>query len=235
MFLRFGGLNAGAGSSGAAHVSDANTLVLLSMNNTGTPATFIDSSGYARTITTNGTVTQSAGAKKYGTGGATFGGTNSDYLSFADAAVFNLGTGAFTVEGWAKTPNVATAQILFWMGNSNDETKRFLAYMDSSAALRWFWKDGSNIMGNLGGGTIVADTYFHWCIQRVDADFAYVHLNGTQIGSYNGMASHSMRDWTGDLRIGEQDLAAAELPWLGSMDDFRFSNVARYGAGSFTP
>ncbi len=218
------------------HVSDDDTLVLLKMENLGLPGAFTDSSSYARTISTNGTVTQTGPAAYYGDAGGDFGGTNSDFLSWADAAEFNLGTGDFTIEGWARTPSASTYQCLFWMGDSNQETRRFLVYVDGpNTGLRWYWKDGSPILNNHGSDSvIVADTWFHWCIQREGAN-SYMHINGVNIDTSNVLGSHSMRDWTGALRLGKSDLTGEDTPWLGEMDDFRFSNVARYGSGTFTP
>lgn len=230
MYLRYGKIAANGGLA-----ADADTLVLLKMDNLAVPTTFIDSSPAGRTVTKNGTVTQTSGSKIRGLGGAVFGGSVGDYLSIADHADFDLGAGDFTLEGWAVTSDLVTAQCLFWQGTNNTEAQRFLVYMDTGAGLRFFWKDGSVVVNNIGGGSafVEDDVPFHWSLQR-EGDNVYLHKDGELIQS-DTIPGVVMRNWTGALQIGQQNLDTAEIPWLGAMDEFRYSSVARYGGGSYTP
>lgn len=74
-------------------------------------APFVDSSSYARAITTTGTVTADAVTKKFGAASAKILADGSSRLSFANAAELSLATGDWTIDFWVYPVSSTSFQI----------------------------------------------------------------------------------------------------------------------------
>lgn len=79
----------------------ANVSLLLHMDGSNGSTTFTDSSSNAFTVTANGNAQISTAESQFGGASGLFDGTG-DYLSLADNADFDFGTGDFTIECWIK-------------------------------------------------------------------------------------------------------------------------------------
>ena len=68
--------------------------------------TFTDSSYWQHPATVGGNTHTDTAVKKFGTASAQFDGTTgNDYLEFATASGFGLGTGDWTIDWWCRSPD----------------------------------------------------------------------------------------------------------------------------------
>lgn len=211
---------AGIGSRPATSGPDANTVLLLHFN--GTDATIVDSCASAHTIAVYGNATQSATQSKFGGKALALDGTG-DYVAATD----NYSQFSWTENG--------AATCDFW------------AYFSATDANRWLIEDGGYghdlyytggvIYSRLTAGplqwawTPTADTWYHMALVKGAAgyDSIALYVDGTAITRTSGTATGGFT-CQGALRIGSR----ASDDFAGYIDEFRWSNVARW-SGNFTP
>lgn len=212
-------------------VSDANTKFLTCQSNR-----FIDSSSNAVAITKNG----DAATKSFSpfvetdiiTGSAYFDGTG-DYLTIADNAALELGSGDFCVECWIYPTSVAGtavvidkrsggyAPILLWRSTS---TLQLYSSLNGSS---WGLANGVTV------GTLTVNQWYHVAIFRVGSSL-YTAFNGTVTlvtASGSGTLVNNATNWY----IGTETNGSTN-PWSGYIADMRFvvgSGV--YTSANFTP
>ena len=137
---------AGGGASNISDPTFNNVELLLHMNGSNGSTTFTDNSSNAFTVTANGNAQISTTRSKYGNASAYFDG-DGDYLSIADDAALEFGSGDFTVEFWLYVPTDASnskgiankgtwpsnaSSFLFYYGGGNE-----LAFYASSDGVSW--------------------------------------------------------------------------------------------------
>jgi hypothetical protein len=148
--------------------------------------TFIDSSVNALTVLTVGNATQGTTSpfplngfaynSTVNAGSGYFDGTSTTYLSIADSAAIQLGSGNFTIEFWCNLSNVSTG---FLAGKGNELTQagsQFSFYMPGT----WDFYSGSTTYA-LTKPPLTANTWQHVAIIR----------NGTTITGYLNGASYA--------------------------------------------
>jgi hypothetical protein len=144
-----------------------------------------------------------------------FNGTTSRVQVAADAA-FNLGTGDFTVETWARTP-VATRGDVFNYKNLAD----FGIFLNNSGA----GSIGGYLNGFLPTYTATVDAWYHIVITR-SADTARLYVNGIERGTAAAASSFSAN---APVFIGANHTGAPNytmtIPFNGWIDE-----VAVYGS-----
>jgi hypothetical protein len=201
----------------------ANVSLLLHGNGTNGSTTFTDSSSNSLIVTGFGNAQIDTTIKKFGTGSLEFDG-NGDYLSVATNALFNFGTGNFTIECFVYRPN---------------QTGGFFASSSGSGGL-FFGILGDGLQIGFGRTGIAWDyqvahnmainTWYHVAITRSGTTMR-LFVNGTQVG-VNVTNSRSYDISTTSLTIGSQ---GAAFYLNGYIDDLRITKgVARYTA-NFTP
>ncbi len=192
---------------------------------------------------TGKTVTEGAGTavldvsfKKFGAASMLLtGGITSGEGVVVDISALTIG-GEFTFEGWFATTSTSSG--------------RFFTIYDPSAPNTivvqvTLFTTGTDIVADFGGGTIelgwdlygngatVRDGAFnHIAVTRDATNTWRVFVNG--VGQSSQVTPTDARDISGDeLRIGH--VRGFDAGWIGSVDEFRFTNgVARYTA-DFTP
>ena len=192
---------------------DANTLLLLHMDGTNGSTSFPDASQYDVSIAANGAAQVSTSNKKFGIGALSCDGTG-DYLECTLPAI---GTGDFTFEGW------------FYMTDSNDRS--LFGYSDFFNNL-YVYTDITSLRAFIIGGTTLqtsgnfpTDEWFHLAVVRTGTAVT-MYENGQSIAS--GTSSVDLDDTT--FRVGK----GTWNDFIGEIDEFRVSDVARYTA-NFTP
>ena len=183
-----------------------------------------DKSTVGRTITVNGT-TISTSTKKWGAGSLSLPAL-SDYLTAAQSADFDFGSGGFTVETWIKTTQSTTYGTIAFYANG------FTGWVFMTTA------DGSKLRCAVANGS--AETVIEGTITINDGNWHHVamtHDGATFRCFVDGVADTSVANTyniasaTTSLYIGRWSTAIRAL--VGHIDDFRITKgVARY-TGSY--
>jgi hypothetical protein len=139
----------------AAFEDDQYTRLLLNFVGSNASTTFTDSSGGSggrHTITANGDVTNTRAVRKIGDSSIKFDGTG-DYLSIPNSSDFDFGSGALTIECWARFPSVPTGGGTYGLFNYATSSgssvggsgwNMDLEDISGTLNLRWqFWDDGT--------------------------------------------------------------------------------------------
>jgi len=197
--------------------------LLLHMDGSNGSTTFTDSSSNAFSATVSGNAQISTTNPKFGTGAGSFDG-NGDYVTFANNAAFNFGTGDFTVESWFN----GTGTILGKWGSGNQVA--YVLIISSTQINFSVGSAGVYSTGFLFNTTISSNTWYHVAITRSGTTLR-CFLNGTQIGTDQTSSQNLTSTATVDIGVTKSNLSSY---FNGSIDDVRLTKgVARYTA-SFT-
>lgn len=209
---------------------DSYTKLLLHCNGANGSTSFPDSSSYGHTVTRQGDAQISTAQYKFGGASGLFDGTG-DFLSVADSADWDFGTGDFTIDYWSYRTNTTTQLAVmdrdsnvisaFLIGYNLDETN-IRCFMSSNGST-WDIAD-SKVMGTVG-----LNSWVHWAVVRSGTAF-YTFKNGIQGATWTSAAS--LLASANALEIG-QGQGAHE--YIGYLDEIRISKgIARWTA-NFTP
>jgi len=234
------GTYGGASTGGPA---EANTSLLLNFDRTDTSIDFEDSSNTGGTghslppnkvsgnahISTDIAPAIGTAGGKVNNSSAYFDGTG-DYLSIADSADWDFGTGAFTIDFWVY-PTVLPTNGAIICSQYNESQVRLSS---SAAGALAFWDGSATIAAS--AGTVTLNAWQHIAIVRTSTgtnglkfyrDGALV-FTGTSAGDITGDAS----EW----EIGRQNESSNELYFTGYLDVFRVSKgIARWSAAFARP
>jgi hypothetical protein len=183
--------------------------LLLKFNEADGATTIADLSSHGRSQVAINNCSVKTGEGRFGTGALKItGGTPHLYYSLP-----NVGTGAFTIECWYKTPNTSgTVDILTYpYGNPG------VARCTTNACAT------DNVTGNWGSLAISTNTYYHLALCKSGSDYLFFRngeLGGTSTGASFGTSSVNA-----GTNGGTNDY----------IDSIRLTKgIARY-TGSFTP
>jgi hypothetical protein len=194
--------------------------LLLHMDGSNGSTTFTDSSSNAHAITVFGNARLTTADKRYGTAALTLDGTVGTYVRTPADTDFALGTGDFAVECWCRPTVVSSNDGLFTFGDANSGL--FLAAFSSG------WYLGTAGAGGTYMGTATAGVWQHIAVTRSGTSLR-LFINGTQLGS---TLTNSTNLTGNQLKIGYY--YDSTFGFVGLIDEFRVSKVARYTA-NFTP
>jgi hypothetical protein len=213
-----------------AYTADANTLLLLHMEDTA----FTDSSTATNKgdPTINGSVTRSSTQAKFGTYSALVGSStsNADSLEFADHADWDAGSISYTVDYWlyliALPPSDQTYPVCRFTGGAAGHWGN---YLDTNGSMR----HGINSVSEFYTSNSVVPTgsWHHWAIVKNGASDTKIYKDGVEVATGSGNFS----DCSSPLWIGGQNTSVTSTSSLnGYIDEVRISNIARWTSG-FTP
>jgi hypothetical protein len=210
------------------------TSVSLAVNANGAnnQTTIFDKSPVSKTFTTVSNAKISTTQSKFGGSSLTFDG--SSYITTPNVSAFDLSAGGnFTVEAWINVPN-ASNHYGICGARANSSGSGWCFYIRNTGQLY----TGGVIIGQsyvdrqLSIATIPTNTWVH---------VAFVKTASTYTAYINGVSDMSISFSAGLDYQSAQPFAvgalasAGELPFLGYIDDFRFTKgVARYTT-TFTP
>ncbi|MBI4230673.1 MAG: LamG domain-containing protein [Planctomycetes bacterium] len=206
----------GAGTSDTALTVDANTVMLLRLDETGGTSAD-DASANNRDGPLQNMLGTEWTAGKFGNG-LSFDGTN-DHLQISDDAV--LDPASFTIEAWVKFDTVGSGSVQGIAGKRSGSDDGFELTLESSRKFQFRVDTGAgNGSTALGSTQVSAGTWTH-VAATYDGTTMRLYVNGTQEAS-----AARMGDWTNgeSLTLGSLQ-GAAYLD--GMLDDVRFSNTAR--------
>jgi hypothetical protein len=213
-------------AQGGVGGTDGNTKLLLHFEGPSGGTTFLDHSGYGRTVTGNGSIALASSPVKMGKGSLAFNGST-QYATVAHSSDWEFGSGNFTVEWWeyrtgggcaiARDFSTLYCPFLFSYGSTR------LVYM-CSAAGSWDIANGRSF------GTVTNNVWQHLAITRNGTVFR-TFLNGVQQDSWTSSASLAAN--SNPLCIGA---AQSGTYFSGYMDDLRITKgVSRYDANFTAP
>jgi hypothetical protein len=203
--------------------------LLLHMDGANDSTVFVDSSPVARTMSVSGNTRISTAQSKFG-GASGFWDSFSDILSTADSEDWDVGGGAFTIEGWIWFPSISyTTRPLIAQNSTSSSGFAWQVLADSSQFRFHYSLDGSNIQQlNVFFSDIPAATWVHFAICR-SGNNLYWFKDGIllQTSTLTGVIFNS----SAVLNIGARTGSTAS--WSGHIDEMRFTRAARY-TSSFT-
>jgi hypothetical protein len=188
----------------------------------GSGDSFVDSSGTPKTITVNGTPTQSATQSKFGEKSMFLNGVSA--LRIASNSAFGFTTGDFTVEFFLYYTG-GTGYVFFYsMSNGYDQ---YASYGLRSGTKRpWVWNEGDVLQGSTD---VTNDVWQHHAVVR-SGGVLTLYLDGVAIGSTsfgNNLGSSTV------MNIGDNGAGAQRTN--GYIDEFRVTKGAARYLANFTP
>ena len=176
-----GGVNTTGGNGGSGVAILASPYVAVVSSLSGSPTITKSNNNYIYTFNNNGYLTYTNNT--FLNYAASFNGSN-QYLSIANNAAFNFGTGSFTVECWFyATANVSSQQCL--ITNYSGPSAGWAIQIQNGLLGANLYGDGFAIVG----GSLVINTWYHAAISGVQGSIK-LFLNGVQVGStYTGAVS----------------------------------------------
>jgi len=197
-----------------------NVSLLLHGDGTNGSTTIVDSSSSPKAVTAVGDAQISTAQSKFGGSSIAFDGAG-DYITTSADSAFQLGTGDFTVEFWAR-PSA-----------SNDNDGVFTFGTSSSSLAVYILNNSWRIATTGSGGTQVAaailNTWQHVAVTRSGTSLRFF-LNGIQSGL---TISNSTNFVDNQLNIGYY--FNTNFAYNGFIDEFRLTkSLARY-TSNFTP
>jgi hypothetical protein len=200
--------------------------------NGGQNNTFLDSSSNNFSITRNGNTTQGSFSPFSQTGWGNYFDGSGDYLSLADNAALNLGTGDFTLEGWVYITGFpgsnAVAMIAKWASGNY----AYIVQILSPSTLRLY-------TGNSGSLSSFYDHTYTWqrnswthiAITRESSTLRFF-VNGLLIGS-NSSITQSLSN-SSSFILG-QNLDGGGQDFTGYMSNVRVVKGTAVYTANFTP
>lgn len=145
-----------------------------------------------------------------------------DLTAPTNSGNFGITGGAWTFEGWVKTTNTAT-QVIYGLAGSG--------YCGSAAGkvMMQLADGGSRIDGTIA----INDGTWHHVAFVSTGTVAKMYVDGVLDGTLTGTTSIWTANGAGQWGFGGFG-GASGYAWVGSLDEFRVSHVARYTTG-FTP
>jgi len=214
-------------------VDDSYTKALLHFDGADASTTITDESG--KTWTPAGTAQIDTAQYKW-TSSLLLDG-NSDYISTPDHDDFNVGSGDFTIDFWVRFNSVPGAGVY-----SSFFAQFALGWINYSVSLyyggteKWYFyysTDGTSTQEILGltSQTPLAGVWYHIAVVRNGSNFdLYIDGQKQTTKSISGTIYNS----TAVAMIGANNPASPTYYNYGYIDEFRFSNIARWTT-NFTP
>jgi len=218
---------------------DSFTKLCLHCDGTNGATVFTDASTASPkgTGTANGNVHVDTSQSKFGGASAVFDGSG-DFISFADHADYDLGSGDWTIDFWFRFNSHASGYQT-WIGQANIGASsnmgwscEFNDYVGSP--LFTYGTTGTNLL-NFTAGIASASwtdaTWYHLAFVRT-GNIGRIFRNGVQVGSDYNFTGTTIFNSSALLRIGTRDSGNDFNGWL---DEIRVSKgIARWTA-NFTP
>ena len=185
-----------------------------------------NSYGLPHTITASGATNHSTAQQKFGTSSILFDGTT-DKLTAASHADFNLLEKDFTFDMWVNFDVISNFQIVDIKGYADGLSFRMQEPGGSG-------KIGCYIANNNHTWNWVPSTgtWYHLALVRY-GDSLKCYVDGSALTATAGGNVGGQSIAQGALQIGQELTGGTAIDFDGYIDDWRFSNIARY-TGNFT-
>jgi len=228
------GLRAALASQGAAPApsSDANfENVSLLLHGDGTNGaqnnTFTDDSANNFTITRNGNTTQGTFSPFSPTRWSGYFDGSGDYLSVADNAALQMGSGDFTIEFWLNFSSLTGYQTLFNKGYTSAGSLLFQT--DNGNGRMRIYIGSSNVISETGTGS--TNTWIHYALVRSGTTLT-LYRDGTSSGSATNSTNINNAS---TLYIGSSVTTSPDYPFTGYISNLRIVKGTAVYTSNFTP
>jgi len=211
-----------------AFSSDANTLLLLHMDDTG----LTDSSSHGHTMHLNADVARSSTQSKYGGYSAVYDG-QSDQIRPADDSMWDFGTGDYTIETWIWINSLVNNGAIYdtgaWGSNNFDLVIRYNA--NGTWELGLYNGSSDRYLRDATSPSLAINTWYHLCVER-ESGTTRLYRGG------NLISATVVSGFVGNENITSSQPRIGANTWTshnGYLDEMRISNIARYKGNNFTP
>lgn len=221
-------------------MSDPNfaNVVLLAFNENGADGStsFDDASNSNHTLTANGNAQWDTAQAPVGlTSSILFDGAG-DWLTVADNADLELGSGDFTIEGWIRPNSTAAGFRSVLSKRASEPSFGYLVVAQNGSALQLFASSNTaswNIASSKAMGSVATGNWYHWAVSR-SGNTWHGFVGGVQGSGFPFTSSASVSDNAAALAIGA-GAADGGQPYNGWIASVRMTvGTARYTA-NFTP
>lgn len=215
-----------------ASVTDPNfasVVLLVGADGTDASTSFVDESSFARTLTANGNAQIDTAQAKFGVSSILLDGTG-DFVSAADSNDFAFGTGAFTVECFARFASAGATSSSFICQWGTALANCAIALFMSSGNLRLRFYNNVTLKDTFSAWAPAANTWYHVAADRDGSGTVRTYVDGVMQAKNTGF-SQSMNNSANPMRIGStQDFSLDHNGWI---DEVRVTKgVARYASDS---
>jgi hypothetical protein len=209
---------------------DTDTKLMLHGDGADASTTITDSSSGGKTVTAVGAAQIDTADKVFGSASVLMTTPGSDYLTNADHADFDLGTGDFTIDFRFKSnKDFSDSQyISTFVGPDTNDTFIIVSY-------NWEHSRFSIVPYPVSinlTASISKNTWYHFAITRNGTNLR-VFLDGTQVGSTTTNSTNITS--SSAMFIGAQHNNQANLSFSGWIDEFRFIKGTAVWTSNFTP
>lgn len=213
---------------------DAYTKLLLHCDGADGSTSFPDSSFNLKTVTAVNSAQVDTAQVKFGTGSAFFDSATADYLTSADNADYEFGSGNFTVDFWVRFATVDTPMVFVSKYATATPQRSWFFSWDQPTANMFFRysEDGSASTLLQQAWSPVTNTWYHLAVVRSDSNLL-MFVDGSQIGSTDTITG-ALFDGEAPLQIGTFNDGTGG-PMDGWMDEIRISNGVARWTSNFTP
>lgn len=182
----------------------------------------VDASSYANTLSRNDASFSSV-TSKFGTTSMTLNTSSlANRITVADSALWDLGTGDWTIEGWFYSTDATSGSAfsMLWSGGITGTYMR----LSGGSVIQYFHNGGGNTTG-----TLTTNSWEHWAACKA-SDVVRFFRNGVVIATRTLAGSV---DLASGLNVGNS--TSFDNRWRGYIEQFRVTKgVARYPS-AFTP
>ena len=209
----------GGRTLGGAQTS--NTKLLLNFDRNG--GTDIEDSsnigGDGNKITAAGAAAIKASPFGDGKSAMFFDGSN-DILRVGSSADFGLGSGAFTVEGWAYKSSATNASgvIFSTRTDSSGWSTEWQLRMHSNGYFTWFANGGGSSEKAFSNFSYALNTWYHFALVRDSNNTIELFINGTSRGTHTDSTNYNVAK---ELQIGAQYTSSSDNWFNGYLDELR--------------
>jgi hypothetical protein len=205
----------------------ANNVLLIHADGTNNQNnhTFLDSSNNNFTITRNGNATQGSFSPFSQTGWSAFFDGTGDYLTVADNAALQMGSGDFTIEFWMQPTSTGVATVF---GKGFSGSGAILMQTLSTSGRIELWVNGSLVITE-SSGTYSPNNWYHIAVVRSGTSLV-LYRNGVSTGSVTNSVNLNS---TASLGIGG-DPTNLGYTFTGYISNFRMVKGSALYTTTFT-
>ncbi len=209
---------------------DSYTKLMLHMEGNG--ASFTDSAT-SKTVTANGSATQTTAQYEFGSKSAVFNGTT-DYLSLADSDDWNFGSGDFTIDFWVYMNSLSGQQSYFAQSDGTDPNTGLFVTFNSGVPNTIYVQAGSGASGNVWFNVHTALTVAAWHHIAVvrSGSTIYLFIDGISQTPNTITAFGTIPNSTATAKIGTHSGSNQLLN--GYLDEYRVSKGLARWTSNFT-
>lgn len=227
-------------SAVAAAVDEYFNRVTLLLNTSSTNGaqnnTFLDSSTNNFTITRNGNTTQGTFTPFSQTGWSNYFSGASNYLSIADNAVFDFGTGNFCVEFWFNAPNQTTSYpaIISSSGYTGALSIRYDNTGYDNKIFVYMGGGGDPVLASTNA--IANNVWAHVAVVRDSTTSLKIYVNGVLDGTATISSSLATDLSNGPMYVGRGfDVDGTNAYFTGYVSNIRVTKGGAVYTSAFTP